>query len=401
MIIHLNMLNNPPAVQRASGIRSLDGEILLLDFAGAGIPWSGIDIDAATPFTYQYNLTWEQRLGRDSTLEVSYVGSQGRDLLRDRDINQVPLNQDIDDNGVNDRLDYVRCNTNDWGCRAQYRPYGVYGDTMIYFRDTDGRSDYNSLQTQFLTRFGRGSQFQASYTLADFTADTSAIDGWIGVITDIYRPDGDDAEADMRRRHVLNSSLIYNLPTFAGQGGAKEWLLGNWAIGGILIYTSGTPLTVTTRNPGGNLDGTHPGNIGTWWPTRPLATGASCSASGDLGVLNPAAYTLTGYELGNNAQMMPRGTCDGPDFFQTDLSIYKSFPFRERFNLQLRLEVFNILNTTNLIGANTSFEPPVTLDAPRGQATLVTSSGAPNSTFGLATGASDARQIQLGVKLSF
>jgi hypothetical protein len=352
---------------------------------------------------YQYNLTWEQRLGRDSTLEISYVGSQGRDLSRTRDINQVPLNQDIDGNGVDDRLDYVRCNGDDFaGCRAQYRPYGVYGDLGISWWGMDGRSDYSSLQTQFITRFGHGSQLQASYSLAEFTADTGAIRGPATGITDIYRSDGDDGNADLRRRHVFNSSLIYNLPSFAAQGGAKELLLGNWAIGGIVIYSTGTPLTAFSNNPGGDLNGTHPAHIG-GGPTRPLATGESCSGRGDLGVLNPAAYTLTGYELGNSAQQMPPGTCDGPDFFQTDLALYKSFPFHERFNVQLRIEVFNIFNTVNLIGwsADTNFEPPVTLDASRDQATVVTSTGAPASTFGLATQARDARQIQLGVKFTF
>jgi hypothetical protein len=43
----------------------------------------------------------------------------------------------------------------------------------------------------------------------------------------------------------------------------------------------------------------------------------------------------------------------------------------------------------------------VTLDAPRDQATVVTSTGTPASTFGLATQARDARQFQLGIKLSF
>jgi hypothetical protein len=407
--IHLGLLTNPPAVQSTGGVRSLDGEIFIPSFVSTGTPTYGVDVDARTPFLYQYNVTWEQRLGRDSTLEVSYVGSQGRDLTRSRDINQIPLNQDIDGNGVDDRLDYVRCNTNDSSCRAQYRPYGVYGDGSIAFWGTDGRSDYNSLQAQFITRFGRGSQLQASYTLADSTADASTLlssaAGLFGrdSVTDIYRPGSDDGNADGRRRHVFNSSLIYNLPTLVGQGGVKEWLLGNWTVGGILIYASGTPLTVFTSQPGGDLDGTHPADLGYRFHTRPLATGESCRGSGDLGVLNPAAYTLTGYELGNSDQQMPRGSCDGPDFFQADLSVYKSFPFKERFNVQLRLEVFNLFNTVNLIGwsADNAFNPPVTLDAPRDQATIVTGTGAPNSTFGLAFGARDAREIQLGVKFTF
>ena len=116
---HLMLLNNPPAVRYTGGIRSLDGEIFVPDYLVTGIPTRGIDINAETPFMYQYNVTWEQRLGRDSTLEIGYVGSQGHDLLRSRDINQVPLGGDVDGNGVDDRLDYIRGEAGDSAGRAR------------------------------------------------------------------------------------------------------------------------------------------------------------------------------------------------------------------------------------------------------------------------------------------
>jgi hypothetical protein len=405
----LGFFNNPPAVAFGSGIRTLDGTFNILGVGTPG-PQRGFDVNANTPFLYQYNLTWEQRVGRDSTVEVSYVGSQGRDLMRSSNPNSIPLNQDINNNGVNDRLDYVRCPAGDSGCQAQFLPYGVYGANAISFWQTDGSSDYDSIQAQYITRFGRGSQVQASYTFANFTADSSMIDSSgglsaVGTVTDPFQS-LDDGDADMAREHVFNASAIYNLPTFAGEGGVKEWLLGNWAIGGIIIYSSGTPITVFAPDPSGDLGGAHPGGVGPYEGNqRPLATGASCSGGGDtLQILNPAAYTLTGYQLGNASQQMARGTCEGPDFFQTDLSVYKNFPFRDRFNVQLRLEIFNLFDTTNIIGNNgvdTSFNAPVTLDAPRDQATVVTSTGEPASSFGRATRARDARQIQLGIKFSF
>ena len=406
---NLSLLGNPPAVQNTGGIRTLPGDFVSLDFVSTGNPTNGFDVNADSPYMYQYNLTWEQRVGRDSTVEISYVGSQGRDLLRSNDINQIPLQQDVDNNGVNDRVDYVRCPGGGGGaaCRSGFLPYGIYGDASISYWTTDGTSDYDSLQTQFITRFGRGSQFQASYTLADFTANTAMSDSSggfndIGTVTDQYQ-DLDGGDADMRRRHVLNGSVIYNLPTFAGEGGVKEWLGGNWAIGGILIYASGQPITVINSFAGGDLD-LHPGSAGAYRSNlRPLASGASCSGSGDLGVLNPAAYTYNGYVLGNTGQQMERSSCDGPDFFQTDLSFYKNFPFRDRFNVQLRFEFFNIFNTNNLIAnsVNRTFETALTLDAPRDQATVVTDTGAPPSNFGQASQARDARQFQIGVKFSF
>ena len=92
-------------------------------------------------------------------------------------------------------------------------------------------------------------------------------------------------------------------------------------------------------------------------------------------------------------------------FFQVDLSLYKNFPFADRFNVQLRLEVFNIFNTVNLIadGINNTYDVPVTLDAPRDQATVVVGEdrAALPGNFGQATSVRDARQFQLGVKFSF
>ena len=97
---NLSLLGNPPSVQNTAGIRTLPGDFLSQDFVSTGNPTAGFDVNANSPYMYQYNLTWEQRVGRDSTVEVSYVGSQGRDLLRSNDINQIALQQDFDNNGV-------------------------------------------------------------------------------------------------------------------------------------------------------------------------------------------------------------------------------------------------------------------------------------------------------------
>ncbi|HEX2462820.1 MAG TPA: hypothetical protein VHJ58_21970 [Vicinamibacterales bacterium] len=69
---------------------------------------------------------------------------------------------DTDTNGVDDRLQYA----NPAPANGALRPFGVFGDSQILIWDTSGESTYHSIQTQFVSRFGRGSQFQASYTLA-------------------------------------------------------------------------------------------------------------------------------------------------------------------------------------------------------------------------------------------
>ena len=398
---NLGLVNNPPFIQTTGGLRQLDGGgTTYLDFVSDGRPVQGIDVNFETPYNVQYNVTWEQQIGNSSTVELSYVGSRGRHLLRSRDGNPV---------APGDRLAYLRCPEGDGGCRAQYRAFPAFGDGNITFWKSDGSSEYDSLQSQYTLRFGRGSQFQASYTLSDFNANTGMNDSSAGLNADATLMDPFNEAVGwgpsiLHRDHIFNASMIYNLPSFEGQGGAKEWLLGNWSLGGIVIYSTGSPITIFGADPGGDLIGRHPGSVGYEGNATPLLTGQSCSGTGStLQVLNPAAFTFNGYQLGNTAQQSGRGQCEGPDFMQLDLSAYKQFAFGSRFNVQLRFEVFNVFNKTNVVGQSVerNFNPGVTLNGPIATATSVVATGAPAGNFGQATAVRDPRQLQLGIKLSF
>ncbi len=396
--IQLDFSQNAPFSEFTSGIRTLPGDQVFLDGFNRGLPARGIDPNAETPYNLQFNLTWEQRLGRDSTLEISYVGNRGRHLIRPVDINQVP-GGDQNNNGLVDRLEYVRCGA-DAGCRAALRPFGVFGDNPITYWQTNGQSQYDSIQTQFITRYGRGSQLQASLTLADFDADTdvgsSSAGPQLGNISDLQNPGLDFGPATLHRDISFNASVLHHLPSFDDKGGLMKHLLGDWTIGAILLYNSGTPLTVIT---GGALNGVGYAGTGFNDNQRPIRTGAPCSGSGTQ-IINPDAYTLAGYQLGDTSQMGQRGGCEGPDFFQIDLSFYRTFQVSDRFDLQFRFEVFNLLNTDNFVGVDTGYNGIVTLDAPVDQATTIVSS-TPSATFGQAFGARDPRQVQLGLKLTF
>ena len=101
--------------------------------------------------------------------------------------------------------------------------------------------------------------------------------------------------------------------------------------------------------------------------------------------------------------MADRGECEGPDFFQWDLSFYKNINISSRFKAQVRIEIFNVTNRVNYIAESVenSIRPTnVVLDGPLDSATRIVSADIP-ATFGLATAARDARQVQLGLKISF
>ena len=90
--------------------------------------------------------------------------------------------------------------------------------------------------------------------------------------------------------------------------------------------------------------------------------GVSCRASGGNKeqILNPDAFTLTGYQIGTEGDA-GRGICEGPRYFQVDLSLYKNINISKRVKAQLRFEVFNIFNHVNFLqGSVTRGFDPVT-----------------------------------------
>ncbi|MEM1202228.1 MAG: carboxypeptidase regulatory-like domain-containing protein [Acidobacteriota bacterium] len=400
--IQLDFGTNAPFAEVRTGTRTLDSnaEPTPGSFGtSTGVPVRGYQVDAETPYNFQFNLTWEQQLTSNSTLEIGYVGNRGRHITRRSDINYVPIG-DRNGNGISDRLEFVRLNGNG-GAQGALRNFPVFGNTQILFWESNGSSEYDSLQTQYVNRFGRGSQFQVSYTWSSLKADDPLDDAGAGTfdgqITDRDNPGLDWGYAETHREHVANASLVWNLPTLDGASSFVRNVFGDWTIGAVAIYASGTPLTVYTGSVSG-LDGiAGTGFTDNQRPNR--VSGVSCSGSGQQ-ILNPAAYTLNGYQLGTNGNA-ERGDCEGPDFFQVDLSFYKNIRVSDRFTAQFRFEVFNIFNRDNFIGdsVNTDLNPiSVTLDAPTGQATQIVDSVIPTS-FGQATAARDPRQVQLGFKL--
>ena len=257
-----------------------------------------------------------------------------------------------------------------------------------------------------MTRFGRGSQAQVSYTWSRFKANDSL--AWVGagnqptLVTDRDDPGLDWGYAGLHRDHSLNASLLWNLPAFETRSPVFRNLLGSWSVGTILVYTTGAPLTVYNGFVPGLPDGQVYGT-GLRWNERPMRVpGVSCGGRGQQ-VIDPAAFTLNGLLLGDTSQGSARGSCKGPDYFQVDLSLAKRFDVTDRIGGQLRIEIFNLLDEVNFIGdsVDTTLDPfNVVLGAPLGEASRIVSAEIPNS-FGQALAARPPRRVQLGIRLHF
>ncbi|MDP9267972.1 MAG: carboxypeptidase-like regulatory domain-containing protein [Acidobacteriota bacterium] len=409
---YLPPAGNPPFNANINGLRTLDNDpanpmsACVSCSTSNGSPGSGITLGARLPNTWQWNATWEQEVWKNNILEVSYVGSRGIHLTSSYAANQVlPAN----------RLAYIHAQAaGDTGLQASLRPFSALGTNgNILTFDRNGNSIYHSLQTQFRGRFGRGAQYQASYTWSRLIDDglLDSSDGGLsaGSIIDITDPRLNRGPSALHRPHIFNASFIYLTPQLNDQNGFVKNVFGDWEMATIVILSHGSALTLHT----GSVPGIGGGPSGTGFTNDQLLNrvpGEPCRATGGSEQwLNPNAFTLNGFQLGTIGNAS-RGQCYGPGITQTDFALYKNWniPFfkskytGERMTIQFRAEVFNLFNNVQFRSVSTDYAPPSAVYNTGNPATATSIvSSTPGAGFGVARNVRDPREIQFGLKISF
>jgi hypothetical protein len=185
-------------------------------------------------------------------------------------------------------------------------------------------------------------------------------------------PDAEKGRSSFDVRHQFTAGLSYMLPTFG-----QPWLQG-WQIHAIATLSSGPPFTVALH-PDIDQSNTGRSNLGFGNNDRPNVNGEP-SLSGDDrsedGWFNTSAFSLPAFGTFGNAG---RNILTGPGYRNLNLGVTRLVPIGD-VRLQLRLEVFNVLNRAN-------FDLP---DAFLG-----------SPTFGKILSAGSPRRVQFGVKALF
>ena len=352
----------------------------------------------------------EREIYRDSKLELAYVGNRGGKVLQYKDANAVlPAN----------RLDFALNNTNNDRfaasplCGHATQP-GCFGE--IKYGEWTARSNYNALQALYRTRI-KALDAQFAYTWSKSLATTDITNSGntsnTATVTDISNPNLDYGPTPINRKHVFVSNIVYTLPTLQGHGAPVRMALGGWEAASILSYASGPSQSIFGLNGGatnapGGLQGT--GDNENQKPNRVLQ---DCRAHGAPAYqwYNPGAFTLDNYQIGTFGNSSV-GSCTGPGLANTDFSLYKTFKFTERVNMQFRMEFFNLFNKAQFradqinqqlangavacVIGNT--DPACAGHATNTAAWNFASNG--QSTFGQVTGDRGPREIQYALKIN-
>lgn len=293
------------------------------------------------PYTQTYTLAVQRQIGNNDSVQVAYVGDNGRHLDNSGVYNSaskiLPPGTDI--------YDYV--------------PFPDFSLSSSYI-STNAISSYNSLQVTYNHEISHGLSMLANYTYSKCMTNLNANrDGvsqraqWLsgfGIASD-YQACPSDAT------NVIHVSGLYQLPfgrgrmLLAKENRTVNAIIGGWSLNYIFTHQSGQPFTIpcpipTTADYGCNADiipgqniyaGKH--NQEQWlnpdaFENPPIATTVGQSNYAPLG------------SSGNQVR--------GPGFTNLDASVFKNIHVSQKIYFQFRAEAFNVTNTAQFANPGSS-----------------------------------------------
>jgi len=336
----------------------------------------------------------QKQLGTNWQLEAGYMGTKSSHLFGFRNANySVPY-------GLLGPAGYYPAGATTGTCTASdvalcggpksildRTPYPNYG--VIQLVHDIGIGNYQAFTFQVNKRFSNGFNLISSYTYSKSLDDTSGIRTQSSQLfpqNDLcIRCEWGPSDFDVKHRVV--ASFIYDLPFGSGRMWAPSSKIVNAVIGGWEFSTIGTLQTGRPFNMRYVDNNANTNTIaGGTFATRPnYVPGQSFfmphPTVGDHGQwVNPAAWQEPGGGLLGNTS---RNMLYGPGVENFDMSIDKNFnmPYKERHQLQIRLDAFNALNHTDFGTPNTDWKST--------SGGKITSSALP------------ARELQLGARYTF
>jgi hypothetical protein len=311
------------------------------------------------PYVESWNAAIQQSLPWHFVLDLAYVGNHGVDSVINYNLNAATV------------VGLGKAG------QPEFNSFGRTANTNLLFAGYS--SSYHALQAKFDRRFSNGIATTTAYTFGKGMGFQTGDDGGLAFYINLRR---NYARNDFNRTHTFVQSIVYDLPFGKGKSlassGAASVILGGWRVSSFLTIMSGLPLYFTASSA--SLQA--PGNTQTPNLVAPVRI------LHGVGLGNPWFTTASfaapvGTAFGN----VGRNYLSGPNFFNLDASLAKSFRFTERLNLELRMEAFGVTNTPQFFFTNgNGTQAGVTLGS---------------SSFGQITQATGGRQLELGAKLTF
>ncbi|HBB97847.1 MAG TPA: hypothetical protein DC054_20895 [Blastocatellia bacterium] len=406
--------------------------------------------DFHSPYSEQWSFGVQHQFGRNQVAEVRYVGNRGIGLFQNINDNffagpmangitnwfgtgiNLPAFPQFLPAGVTAQVCTDNAATpfvNESACNGR-----IKRQAGITTRANTANSNYNGLQTRYNARLMKDAlSLGATYTWSKTIDDASEIFAFDIASANAQNPfniNGPERSiSQIDRRHAFSANFIYQVPFFKEQKGIVGHLLGGWQLNGVFVLVSGEPYT-----PGQFFNGSVLG-VGNAYLTsgeRPFIGNPNADPRlvgisqldafliFDAPLTNPNGfYSFNEINLnGNFVSVTPaqvhfianlpgaakifgtpfgdstRNSLHGPRLNQLNMGLFKHIKLKERLQLELRAEAYNVLNHPNPgYGVNGAGYLPDF---------FVEDAGIPGSSFGQNSDIEMARRVfQFGIRLSF
>ncbi|HXW57316.1 MAG TPA: TonB-dependent receptor [Candidatus Cybelea sp.] len=344
---------------------------------------------------WEWTLAVDHQFANDFAASVAYVGSHAMHLQYITDLNQITNPALLNANDVSAcngatpasiALDPSTCE----------RPYPAFGS--LSGSNFNGISNYDSLQILVQKRYSYGLTFNVNYAWSHMLDDQDSA-GWGSTSGAQVWQIGNDPAANYGNSNfdtpqALKGTATYELPfgigkPYMNQNAILDAALGGWRVAGTFIYQSGNPFTVLDN---GVSDYSQAGNVFANPVKGVSAMSGTCPNGATVGTIsitapytscwfNAAAFETPTQQGNGSFGTGGRNTLFGPKLSDINLSLAKTWHYKERLGLTLRGDFVNALNHPSFTLPNTD----------------VSSSGV-GTVKGVANG---PRTIQLGARLAF
>jgi hypothetical protein len=402
--------------------------------------------DLRTGYVHSYSFGIQRQVAHGMVAQVAYVGNRGVKLYMDEDRNQPRASQDFQtaftqmqayvanpaaavpasnlfvqvygtaamaaskigaSNFSQGRVGTV-INTLDV---SNYAGMAAAGISPNYFRNypqfnqviegtNDGRSYYDSMQASLSGRV-KGLQMTGNFTWSKSMDNISVDPNGFTTPINNYNIAQNKALSDFDRPFSFNFRGTYSLPFgkgrayFSSMPKILDEIFGGWDMGGLEIAQSGQPFSIYSTYQTVPVSGVGYSYVNFSGPSTNI--GSIDKTGNGVYYFTPAQVAEfsapAAFSYGNTARNQFRN----PPFFETDLSLVKSFHITEHHVFSLRGEAYNLFNHADF--GFTGSSP--TSESANTNITTPTTFGKFSSTLGTQVGGSSARTLQVVARYDF
>ena len=346
---------------------------------------AAIDPHQSTPYSPQWSFNIKRAITQSTVVEIGYLGTSGVYLEQN-----VQVNNSLP--GTTVKRPYYGLTLAPAVIAALQFPRSatvVPVSTINYFPHS-AHSNYHALTARVERRYHSGFSLISAFTWSKVLTNAPQYRNAGGITGDENSPpqnsfnlaaDRSPAYFNAKLRWV--TSGVYDLPFGKGKrfaaGGVAAAVAGGWQVSGIFQTQTGFPFTIDYKGDPINIGGGSGGILvrpnyvlgPNGLPVNPNLPSSQRTTSMWF---NTAAFVQPVNSFGN----VGRNSMIGPDIFNLDATLVRTFHPVERVALQFRAEFFNLANhpNFNLIGRIVN-----------------------DPTFGIVQNQLPPRQIQFGFKI--